>query len=90
MLPVRVIIALGQLGWQRTVDQLFLKGWLEGRRPRFTHGADIPLDQDRRWLFGCFHPSPRNTFTGKLTESMFDAVFDAARRRLDDVDKRKR
>jgi uracil-DNA glycosylase len=42
-------------------------------RPRFGHGVE--------WeeLIGCFHPSQQNTFTGKLTPAMADAVFARAR-----------
>jgi uracil-DNA glycosylase len=42
-------------------------------RPRFGHGVEL---SGKPWtLLGCFHPSQQNTFTGKLTPEMMDAVF---------------
>ncbi|MEX2175266.1 MAG: uracil-DNA glycosylase [Pirellulaceae bacterium] len=70
----RVILALGQIGWKGALDQLRDQGWQTGRLPKFGHGAVAPLAAGR-WLVGSYHPSQQNTFTGKLTEPMFDAVF---------------
>jgi len=83
ILPVKVIIALGQLGWESSVDQFTALNWMSGRKPKFAHGLVVPLDDNRRWLIGSFHPSPRNTFTKKLTEPMFDEIFQLAREYLD-------
>jgi uracil-DNA glycosylase len=46
-------------------------------RPRFGHGLEVAAGA--LTIIGCFHPSQQNTFTGKLTESMLDAVFERAR-----------
>jgi uracil-DNA glycosylase family 4 len=46
-------------------------------RPRFTHGAEH--HGEPYVLVGCYHPSQQNTFTGKLTPPMLDAVLERAR-----------
>lgn len=83
LLPVRVFLALGQVGWQGVVREARRRKWLAGTTPKFGHAAQAPLADDR-WLLGSFHPSQQNTFTGKLTEPMFDCVFQTARRLLTD------
>ena len=51
-------------------------------RPRFGHGVAVPLDGGSVVLCS-YHPSQQNTFTGKLTEAMFDDIFIRVRLHLD-------
>jgi uracil-DNA glycosylase len=75
---VSVIVTLGSFAWDATLRVLADLGLPKRRpRPRFGHGAEVEID--RFTLIGCFHPSQQNTFTGKLTEPMTDAVFTRAR-----------
>lgn len=74
MLPIRVFVGLGQVGWRAVVDFARTEGWHSGKLPQFSHGAELELGKDR-WLIGSFHPSQQNTFTGRLTEPMLDSVF---------------
>jgi uracil-DNA glycosylase family 4 len=77
----RVLVALGQIAWKAVVSEARRRTWHAGRLPKFGHGAQAPLEGGR-WLVGSYHPSQQNTFTGKLTEPMFDAVFARARNLL--------
>jgi uracil-DNA glycosylase len=83
LVPARVIVALGQIAWSRLLAACQRREWQlwQGPKPRFAHGAKVPLS-DGRWILASFHPSQQNTFTRRLTEPMFDAVFHAARELL--------
>ncbi len=81
---VRVIVALGRMAWDQTLRILADLGVPVPRpRPRFGHGVEVgPLGHVV--LLGSYHPSQQNTFTGKLTEAMFDGIWSRARALLDD------
>ena len=74
IVPVRVILALGGLAWGQVLKYAESEGWRNDRRPKFGHGAEVKLTTDLT-LVGSYHPSQQNTFTGRLTEEMFDSVF---------------
>lgn len=70
---LRVVVVLGKLACD-TVSAIYGLS----PRPRFGHLAEHALDGGKTLLCS-YHPSQRNTFTGKLTEPMLDAVFERAR-----------
>jgi uracil-DNA glycosylase family 4 len=75
LLPnVRVILALGRVAFETYVGYLKELG-LETKEYKFRHGAFYKLPDQRHVLAASYHPSRQNTQTGKLTESMFDAVL---------------
>ena len=75
---VRVIVALGAFAYAAAWRVLGESGVALPRpRPAFAHGLEVPTT--RATILGCYHPSQQNTFTGRLTEPMLDAVMDRAR-----------
>ena len=75
---VRVIVSLGSFAWDVALRALAAVGEPRPRpRPKFGHGAEAEIGGFV--LLGCYHPSQQNTFTGKLTEPMIDAVLTRAR-----------
>ena len=74
----RVFVALGDFAFRSTWSHLKRRDvQLPSPRPRFGHGVEVPLDGGAT-IIASFHPSQQNTFTGKLTEEMFDRVFERA------------
>jgi uracil-DNA glycosylase len=82
---LRVIVCLGHFAWQALWPQLAATGFLVPRpRPIFGHGAAVVLPPrdaagGSLTVLGCYHPSQQNTFTGRVTDAMLDAVFGLAR-----------
>ncbi len=70
---VRVLVPLGAFGYRAVADAVGLRP-----RPAFGHGVEVGLD-DGRTIICSYHVSQQNTFTGRLTEDMLDAVFARAR-----------
>jgi len=70
---IRVVVALGGFGFTESARLLRFE-----RRPVFGHGVEAAAP-DGTVLMGCYHVSQQNTFTGRLTEDMLDAVFARAR-----------
>jgi len=70
----RVVIALGAFGWDAALRTFAALGaTVPAPKPRFAHGAEVEIG---RWrVLGSYHVSQQNTFTGRLTRPMLDAVF---------------
>ena len=75
---VKVVVTLGGFAYVQTLRILADRGARVPRpRPRFGHGAEVELGAIT--VLASYHPSQQNTFTGKLTEPMFDAIWCRAR-----------
>ncbi|HUE74498.1 MAG TPA: uracil-DNA glycosylase, partial [Pirellulaceae bacterium] len=75
---LKVIVALGGIAWDAALKLLARSGEVLPRpRPAFGHAAEVAIGN--RTLLGCYHVSQQNTFTGRLTESMIDAVLTRAK-----------
>ncbi|MFG2130265.1 uracil-DNA glycosylase [Streptomyces sp. NPDC048751] len=88
---LRAVVVLGAFGWQAALPAFAEAGWAVPRpRPAFAHGARVSLDGLDQVepgsphrpapleIFGCFHVSQRNTFTGRLTPEMLREVLRTA------------
>jgi uracil-DNA glycosylase family 4 len=79
---LRAVVCLGSYGWDAALRTFRALGYVVPRpRPRFGHGAEALVTSSAGAdvvLLGCYHPSQQNTFTGKLTEAMLDAVLGRA------------
>jgi uracil-DNA glycosylase len=69
---VRVVVCLGAYAYQAACAEFAVRP-----RPKFGHGVEVDAPNGPHLLCS-FHPSQQNTFTGRLTEPMLDAVFSRA------------
>ena len=82
---LRAAVVLGAFGWQALLPALEAAGWpLPRPRPVFGHGVHAVLqpptqDTPPLHLFGCYHVSQQNTFTGRLTPAMLRDVLRRAK-----------
>lgn len=76
---VRVVIVLGKIALDSFLAAYHINGGAVSKpRPKFGHGVKIDFSGGLK-LICSYHPSQQNTFTGKLTQPMFQAIFDQAR-----------
>jgi len=73
---IQVIVALGKIAFDEILKAL------PAKKPKFAHGVEVELNNGLI-LIGSYHPSQQNTFTGKLTEPMLDAIFERVNYRLE-------
>ncbi len=79
---VRVVVALGKFAYDQVLRILKDRGGtVPTPRPPFSHGGAVSIGEDLLVL-ASYHPSQQNTFTGTLTEEMFDSVWERARAEL--------
>jgi uracil-DNA glycosylase family 4 len=80
---VRVVVALGRVGFEAYLNYLKRRGLLKNKNPYlFKHGARYKMP-DGKTLLASYHPSNQNTQTGKLTYRMFENIFREAARLAD-------
>jgi uracil-DNA glycosylase len=83
---VRVVVALGKIGFDAWLQLLRRRGVARSPRPQFAHAVVCRMNDRGKELpivIGCYHPSRQNTNTGKLTPAMMAAVFKKARKLIE-------
>ena len=83
LLSLRVLVGLGKVAFDALFRSLKELGMTTLKtRPAFGHGVIVPVAPDL-FLLGSYHPSQQNTFTGRLTQTMFADVFSKAKRLIE-------
>ncbi len=76
---LNTVLTLGALSFKAYLDHLGRKG-NRPKRMKFAHGGRYDLGGVR--LYASYHPSPRNTNTGRLTPEMFQRLLRSIRAEL--------
>jgi uracil-DNA glycosylase family 4 len=71
---LQVVVCLGGFAYAAACAE-----WGVRPRPKFGHGVEAAVPNGLTLLCS-YHPSQQNTFTGRLTETMLDDIFERARR----------
>ena len=81
---VKVVVPLGGLAFNQVLRIYSDRGATVPKpRPGFGHGTELDLGPVGPAIIASYHPSQQNTFTGRLTEQMFDGVFARAKEVLE-------
>ena len=75
LLMLEAILALGHIAFKQVLSALQSLSGLPFSKEKFIHGGEYDLKKHLPKLFACYHPSPRNTNTGRLNQSDIDTVF---------------
>jgi uracil-DNA glycosylase family 4 len=75
---VRVVVALGKIGFDAWIQLMKRRGVVVTPRPEFAHGGLVRFGPGLPIVIGCYHPSRQNTNTGKLTPAMIEHIFQSA------------
>jgi uracil-DNA glycosylase family 4 len=75
------VIALGQIAFKNILN-IYKEQTNLSPRPSFSHGAFYRLGENLPWLLASYHPSRQNTQTGRLTQEMFDQIWNQANQLL--------
>lgn len=78
----KVFLCLGQIAWNEVFRFCSRSKWLVDRTGKFKHGNVVEI-VGPRWLVASYHPSQQNTFTRRLTEPMFDEIFQIIRKTIE-------
>jgi uracil-DNA glycosylase family 4 len=75
---LRVVVALGRIAFESTL-RLYRKQGAAFQKLEFKHGAVDKLKEGLPWMVASYHPSRQNTQTGRLSEKMFDEIWNTVR-----------